>query len=334
MAFDLKGKAVRSLRLPTVDYTGAPIQLTQAKSGDINSRYFAITLYDDRGTIDLSLYTLVQLSATLPDETVQYYEGEIENGVVYVKLTSSMLSQSGRLSCDISLQGKDEHGEVILLTSQTFYVNVAFSQNSDGNGTQGEENLSILITLIDDVRELKSQLVGVKEFAIKAVDDLLARSERGDFNGQNGRDGRDGNNGRDGVDGQNGQDGRDGIDGQDGRDGLNGEIGRTGNDGRDGRDGRDGKDGKNGKDGIGFIPDAILTFICEDDEEYSFAMMGMDELPKEDNCEICENPDCTCDDCKGLNTTRQDYSKHHDDLSDYWRRTYFGDLKFCWRKLK
>jgi len=255
----LKGKAVRYLRLPTVDYTGAPIQLTQAKSGDTNSRYFSITLYDDRGEIDLSNYSIVELTATLPDETVQYYEGDIKENVVYVKLTSSMLSMSGRLNCDISLQGMNSNGECVSLTSQTFYVNVSRSQNCDNEGRLANENHKTLITLVNEVRELKSQLVHVKEKANQTVDDLLNRAKIGEFNGKDGQDGIHGNNGQDG---------------------------------QDGADGKNGRDGKDGLDGAGFTLDAILTFICEDDEEYSFALMEQQEGYCKDVEEDCSDNKC------------------------------------------
>lgn len=54
MAFNLLGKAVKNLRLPTVDYLNAPTQVIPVQQGDTNSRFFEITLYDDRGTIPLS----------------------------------------------------------------------------------------------------------------------------------------------------------------------------------------------------------------------------------------------------------------------------------------
>ncbi len=45
MGMDLKGKAVKNLRLPTVDYTGTPTQVVQAQEGDTNSRFFQFHLH-------------------------------------------------------------------------------------------------------------------------------------------------------------------------------------------------------------------------------------------------------------------------------------------------
>ena len=47
MAFELIGKAVRRFRLPAVNYGNAPIIIVSAQEGDVKSRYFDITLYDD-----------------------------------------------------------------------------------------------------------------------------------------------------------------------------------------------------------------------------------------------------------------------------------------------
>lgn len=48
MSFNLVGKAVKKLRLPTVDYLNAPTQVIPVQQGDTNSRFFEITIYDDK----------------------------------------------------------------------------------------------------------------------------------------------------------------------------------------------------------------------------------------------------------------------------------------------
>ena len=48
MSFSLIGKAVKVLKLPTVDYLNSPTKLIPVQQGDIQSRYFNIILYDDR----------------------------------------------------------------------------------------------------------------------------------------------------------------------------------------------------------------------------------------------------------------------------------------------
>ena len=67
MSVDLTGKAVRCLRLPTVDYNVAPVSVVSAQIGDAKSRILLVTLYDDRGEIDLSNYTSANVYAVLQD---------------------------------------------------------------------------------------------------------------------------------------------------------------------------------------------------------------------------------------------------------------------------
>ena len=88
MAFELVGRAVKKLRLPTVNYDNAPIKVIPAQKGDVNSRYFFVELYDDRGTIDLSIYTSANLGVTMPSEEAVIYSSEIdkENNRIIVKV--------------------------------------------------------------------------------------------------------------------------------------------------------------------------------------------------------------------------------------------------------
>ena len=67
MTFNLMGKAVKILKLPTVNYENTPVTIIPAQQGDANSRFVNISLYDDRGDISLGAYTKVVLNATLPD---------------------------------------------------------------------------------------------------------------------------------------------------------------------------------------------------------------------------------------------------------------------------
>ena len=57
MSLDLTGKVVRTLRLPTTDYTGSPIQVVAAEQGDLNTRFLRVLMYDNNGTVDKSKYS-------------------------------------------------------------------------------------------------------------------------------------------------------------------------------------------------------------------------------------------------------------------------------------
>lgn len=147
MAFDLTSKAVKILRLPTVEYSSSVVKLVPAQSGDVNSRYFRVVLYDDRGNISLLRYSKVTLFATLPDGTKQQCDGELDaqRESALCRLEGSMLAQPGKVACDICLFGNDANGIGTTLTSQTFYVLVSDSQ-TDANATNGSGSMDITIT--------------------------------------------------------------------------------------------------------------------------------------------------------------------------------------------
>ena len=169
MAFDLVGKAVKNLRLPTVDYNNSPIKIIPAQEGDINSRFFSVTLFDDRGDIPLTPYTKATLNATLPDGELQMAEGEIdkEKNIAICKIAGSMLSQLGKVSCDILLIGKDSTNTDTSLTSQTFYLFVAKSQAGD-DAIAGSDDYTLLVQLLNEVSELEDNIETAEEARVAA----------------------------------------------------------------------------------------------------------------------------------------------------------------------
>ena len=169
MAFDLVGKAVKNLRLPTVDYNNSPIKIIPAQEGDINSRFFSVTLFDDRGDIPLTPYTKATLNATLPDGELQMAEGEIdkEKNIAICKIAGSMLSQLGKVSCDILLTGKDSTNTDMSLTSQTFYLFVAKSQAGD-DAIAGSDDYTLLVQLLNEVSELEDNIETAEEARVAA----------------------------------------------------------------------------------------------------------------------------------------------------------------------
>jgi len=157
MAFDLNGKVVKHIRLPTSDYNGAPKNVVPAQEGDTNSRYFKIELYEDYGNINLDIYDEINLNATLPDGTIRSTECYKEGGYIYSKLSSAMLAVYGRLSCDISLFGVDGNNKKVFLTSQTFYVIVAKSQLGN-DALEEDEHYNIFVRLVERVEGLENML--------------------------------------------------------------------------------------------------------------------------------------------------------------------------------
>lgn len=127
MGYSFVGKAVKKLRLPTVNYESTPIKVVPAQQGDTGSRCLVVELYDDMGIIDVSAYTSTKLSVTLPDGTTASNTGEIDTSgkFLILDITSSMTAQAGRVACNVSVNGENS-----CLTSQTFYLYVAQSQGA------------------------------------------------------------------------------------------------------------------------------------------------------------------------------------------------------------
>ena len=169
MSYILDGKAVKYLRLPTVSYSDAPKKIIYAQAGDLNSRYFYVSLYDDRGDIDLSQYDTVTLNATLPDETIEMIDGEIniEKNVAVCKITSGMLEQAGKVSCDITFMGQDNLGADVALTSQEFYLLSEESQTSSG-AVKRSEGYRIFEELQKEVLELNEAMTEAENKRVEA----------------------------------------------------------------------------------------------------------------------------------------------------------------------
>ena len=168
MAYQLKGKAVRELRLPTVNYDNTPMKTISAQQGDANARFFSLRLFDDRGNIDLTPYNGVILYTTFSDGSIQTTAGEIDKreNVVHVTLDSSLLTEPGKVLCNVSLTG-EEAGKQIQLTSQPFYMYVTKSISSSLDGSE--------VTSSNEYRALEElyQRVSALQEAIEASLDTL-----------------------------------------------------------------------------------------------------------------------------------------------------------------
>lgn len=168
MQFDIVGKAVRVLKLPTVNYDNHTIKVVPAQVGDVNSRFFEVHLYDDRGEIPFSQYNELYLGVTLPDDSVEYSVGEIDGDIGYVKLLSSMLQEAGRLKCSVMLRGQDDNNEEVWLTSQTFYVTVLSSSVFDESQAGNDDDYNLLLGLIKDVEDLEENIETAEAARVEA----------------------------------------------------------------------------------------------------------------------------------------------------------------------
>lgn len=158
MSINLSGRALKRLRLPVVNYYSSAYQVMSAQAGDVNTRYLDVVLYDDRGDIDLSVYSKVYLQVQAYDGiSPQMSEGWIdtERNRAVCRLTSSMLQYTGsKMPCNIWLVGTDADDEPMSLTSQTFYVMV-YEGHGGADAEPSEDELTVLQSAINDVVELE-----------------------------------------------------------------------------------------------------------------------------------------------------------------------------------
>lgn len=147
MSVDLTGKAVRCLRLPTVDYNVAPVSVVSAQIGDAKSRVLLLSLYDDRGDIDITDYLMVTLRATMPDGDPKLFvdsePAKLSKTQVVVQIPSGILVQEGRVSCNVILND----GEDNVLTSQTFYI-MATATNGAEDGEEVTDEINDALTKV------------------------------------------------------------------------------------------------------------------------------------------------------------------------------------------
>lgn len=186
MQFDIVGKAVRVLKLPTVNYDNHTIKVVPAQVGDVNSRFFEVHLYDDRGEIPFSQYNELYLGVTLPDDSVEYSVGEIDGDIGYVKLLSSMLQEAGRLKCSVMLRGQDDNKEEVWLTSQTFYVTVLSSSVFDESQAGNDDDYNLLLGLIKDVEDLEENIETAEAARVEA-ENKRVEAEKGRVSAENQR---------------------------------------------------------------------------------------------------------------------------------------------------
>ena len=186
MQFDIVGKAVRVLKLPTVNYDNHTIKVVPAQVGDVNSRFFEVHLYDDRGEIPFSQYNELYLGVTLPDDSVEYSVGEIDGDIGYVKLLSSMLQETGRLKCSVMLRGQDDNKEEVWLTSQTFYVTVLSSSVFDESQAGNDDDYNLLLGLIKDVEDLEENIETAEAARVEA-ENKRVEAEKGRVSAENQR---------------------------------------------------------------------------------------------------------------------------------------------------
>lgn len=181
MAVDLMGKAVKRLRLPTVNYDLAPVPIVSAQVGDANSRVLLLSLYDDTGDIDLSNYNNTTLRAVLPSGDTRLLTDTAplkpKNTQIVFKIPSGILLEEGRVSCNAILYGSEEE----VLTSQPFYIMVSETNGSE-DGEEATEDitnaLNAVMAAASAAQESAKTAADKANNAQKSADDAKASAEQ------------------------------------------------------------------------------------------------------------------------------------------------------------
>jgi len=181
MISEFNGKAVKILRLPTVDYGVQAKCCIYAKSDDFNSRIFKLTLYDDVGTVCLKNFYECRLNAQLPSGEKVFCLGEKDGNQVAFLLPSCFFKETGRLVCDVSFQGRDKDEKEIYLTGQTFFIQVEKAIYDD-DAVMGEDDYNIIVKLKNEIENVAENF----EIALKNLENI-SESEAERIDGENER---------------------------------------------------------------------------------------------------------------------------------------------------
>lgn len=152
-------KAVRCLRLPTVNYDDKPVPIISAQQGDYRTREVQIIMYDDVGEITWDEHATATLIGLSPNEVYSDSCTISEDGkTITAKISGNLVSQTGLLQCEIRVRTGDNSG---VITSQTFYVVVAKSQFV--STTQLTPNNDGYDWLTDFIRKTHSEIVQIRD---------------------------------------------------------------------------------------------------------------------------------------------------------------------------
>lgn len=103
----------------SLDFAKAPpLEYVFAKQGDQNSRILEITPLNNGVSYTIPAGTTARFGAKKPDGTQVLDDATIDNGKIYVTLSSQALAVSGTVTAEIALYGENDE----LLSSQHFYI--------------------------------------------------------------------------------------------------------------------------------------------------------------------------------------------------------------------
>ena len=149
-------------------------QAIVAKQYDRAARNLKVQLTNLGVPIQVDGSATVLINARREDEAVRSFTGEVnDDGTVTVPLTYWMLELDGTVKCDISIiEGVDS-----MLTSTLFELEVQEAAATEEN-IEDDEDYGLLIQLIQDVQDTKSDLTDLRTRYEASMDQAVEDCQR------------------------------------------------------------------------------------------------------------------------------------------------------------
>ncbi len=143
--------------------------------GDSNTRYVDCTITDSGKVLTLEPTWTAIVKASNRGVTKAINNCEINNNIVTVALSDTMLDTSGELICEVTIQDSDK-----IVTSQRFTIIVVGSVANTGEIVSNPE-YTILTKLLNKVAKVEENAVQVEKLVenistLKNVDELIKKS--------------------------------------------------------------------------------------------------------------------------------------------------------------
>lgn len=131
-----------------------------AHQGDQKTRFIDVTLTMSGEELILndSYRAILKASNNGEVKAINDCEIDLEQNIIIVELTSTMLDTAGFLNCEITVVDEDKY-----ITSQNFLVEVSLSTVSDEDEIETSKEYGTLVRLINEVSKIESDAKVVKD---------------------------------------------------------------------------------------------------------------------------------------------------------------------------
>lgn len=131
-----------------------------AHQGDQKTRFIDVTLTMSGEELILndSYRAILKASNNGEVKAINDCEIDLEQNIIIVELTSTMLDSAGYLNCEITVVDEDKY-----ITSQNFMVEVSLSTVSDEDEIETSKEYGTLVRLMNEVSKIESDAKVVKD---------------------------------------------------------------------------------------------------------------------------------------------------------------------------